>query len=750
MRNILNIGFPNSMVRGDYLPPILSLELSNICNVYCIMCDQAQEIKKTEQKPEPYELTVKELSRVLEGVGLIRLAMLSGSHSEPLLNRDIAKIIYMLKNKKNAFVQVLTNGTPLTRHLTEKIFYAGLDSLRISIHGATKETAEKIMENTSFPRIISNIRETVKLKRDLCIRKPKIEIAFVGMKQNIAEFSDMVSLAAELGVDQVSLNSLQERQIEGLSEMKGQSLVHHPELLRNEYERALIVAEKNNIQISVNDPYRSVISDDANSSKSIEEINQPMAKGKTRYCLFPFEKPSLVMRTKDGIGTVGLCCSAKGRYVKMGNTSNGFASVWNGSSYVKIRKALLTGKDLPSYCYECERAPIVDPFVLQMDVALRQLWRYPNEEFRKFIKRNKKRYPEYVKTMKELGASLVPYETVDDLDRYIPVKDVQKKYMEMKNSLSWKIAAPFRWLGMFVRFAGHPWSKKREIISNVLKMIPVFKSGTYPVPSTDSVDKCDTTLHKHKHRVSEFKNKYKGERCFIIGNGPSLNKVDLRLLEDEYTFGVNAIFYKYDEMGFKPTFYMVEDGHVINDNHDRINRIDYSMKFFPHIYQKNIKHDENTIFFNADMGFYQGSHPYYCKPRFSQDCSDVIYAGQTVTYMCLQLAFYLGFKEVFLIGMDFDYKVPATGKVEGLTITSMEDDPNHFHPDYFGKGKKWHFPKLENCLLVYKHAKGVYEENGRKIFNATIGGKLEVYERVDFYGLFPEDRTRDAGEKIHN
>ena len=243
---------------------------------------------------------------------------------------------------------------------------------------------------------------------------------------------------------------------------------------------------------------------------------------------------------------------------------------------------------------------------------------------------------------------------------------------------------------------------------------------------------------RYKDMMKSYHNKYKGKRCFIIGNGPSLNKTALNLLENEYTFGVNGIFYKYDEMGFKPTFYVVEDRHVVADNVDRIKAIAFSKKFFPEMYRDQINDNGSTIFFNTDLGFYQKAHPYFCKPRFSLDCSEVVYAGQTVTYMNLQLAFYMGFDEVYLIGMDFSYKLPWETEQDGHTIVSKGDDPNHFHPDYFGKGKKWHDPKLENCLLVYKHAKKIYEEHGRKIYNATIGGKLELFERVSFSSLFSQ------------
>jgi hypothetical protein len=237
-------------------------------------------------------------------------------------------------------------------------------------------------------------------------------------------------------------------------------------------------------------------------------------------------------------------------------------------------------------------------------------------------------------------------------------------------------------------------------------------------------------------RLKAYRNKHKGERCFIIGNGPSLNKMNLRALDNEFTFGVNGIFYKYDEVGFKSTYYVVEDDMVVKENLERIKAIDYSVRFFPARYLDLIgTEDDRTMFMIADFGFYRDFHPYYCKPRFSKRCDKVIYAGQTVTYMNLQLAYYMGFHTVYLIGMDFSYSIPESAKVTGVRVLSQEDDPNHFHPDYFGKGKTWKFPKLDNCLLSYEHAKKVYEESGRRIYNATVGGKLEAFDRVNFTDL---------------
>ncbi|CAD5962153.1 UDP-N-acetylglucosamine--peptide N-acetylglucosaminyltransferase [Planktothrix tepida] len=239
-------------------------------------------------------------------------------------------------------------------------------------------------------------------------------------------------------------------------------------------------------------------------------------------------------------------------------------------------------------------------------------------------------------------------------------------------------------------------------------------------------------------RILGLKNKYKNQRCFIVGNGPSLNLHDLRLLESEITFGVNGIFYKTDEMGFKPTFYVVEDKAVMRDNVDRINQYKGVIKIFPTDYYDLIDDDnkDSVIWFKMNQGYYEGKSPNFRVPRFSTDSSERVFCGQTVTFINLQLAYFMGFSEVYLIGMDFSYQVPQTTIINGGVYLSTGDDPNHFHPQYFGSGKTWHDPKLDRVERAYKLARLVYESSNIKLYNATFGGKLEVFERVDYNALF--------------
>ncbi len=261
----------------------------------------------------------------------------------------------------------------------------------------------------------------------------------------------------------------------------------------------------------------------------------------------------------------------------------------------------------------------------------------------------------------------------------------------------------------------------------------LYKKGLI---STQNIEEPMRFFATNTNKVAKFHNKYAGKRCFILGNGPSLNKHDFELLKKEYTFGVNSIFYMEEKNGFKPTFYVVEDGHVIDDNVQQIKGFKPEFKFLPSNKKFKFWNNKESIFLNMNRGFYESLSPNFETPRFSMRPDKTVYCAQSVTLINIQLALYFGFSEVYLIGMDFSYKVPESAIVDGKDILSQEDGINHFDPRYFGKGKKWHDPKLHNALEAYRFFKQVYERYNVKIKNASYGGKLDVFDRCDFDSLF--------------
>jgi len=271
-------------------------------------------------------------------------------------------------------------------------------------------------------------------------------------------------------------------------------------------------------------------------------------------------------------------------------------------------------------------------------------------------------------------------------------------------------------------------SKKKRVIdlfrpSSVIQQVKSVRRRLQ-IPKTEN-----------EKRLKALRNKHDRQRCFIIGNGPSLKISDLDLLKDEVTFAFNKIYLAYDQTEFRPTYYAVSDVNVIRNNSDIINELpDESIKLFPYDYDHLIYATETTIFFNFEYDYLH----YTKTPRFSRNPLLCMYCGGTVTTKALQLAYYMGISDVYLVGIDFSFEVPKRKVPNGMVVSDGET--NHFHPDYRKEGEVWGLPDLELQERSYRLAKEIYENDGRRIFNATRGGKLEVFPRVDFDSLFV-DRT---------
>lgn len=239
-------------------------------------------------------------------------------------------------------------------------------------------------------------------------------------------------------------------------------------------------------------------------------------------------------------------------------------------------------------------------------------------------------------------------------------------------------------------------------------------------------------LTPNEAKLVSFRNRCKGERAFIIGNGPSLNLVDLTKLKNETTFGVNAIYLNREKMGFLPTHHIVEDVFVAEDRADEINALRGPHKWYGHYLRYCLKPTPEVCWLNVACDY--RNYPGF--PHFSTNAARIVWVGGTVSYIALQLAYHMGFDEVYLVGFDHSYSIPKEAKVEGRAITSTSDDPNHFHPGYFGKGYRWHDPRVDRMERAYINARAAYESAGRRIYNATVGGHLEVFDRVAFDSLF--------------
>ena len=227
-------------------------------------------------------------------------------------------------------------------------------------------------------------------------------------------------------------------------------------------------------------------------------------------------------------------------------------------------------------------------------------------------------------------------------------------------------------------------------------------------------------------RLKKYQNLYNGKRCFVIGNGPSLKNTDLSLLKDEYTFGMNRIYLAFEKWGFQTSFLVSVNDLVIEQCHSDF--FDFHIPKFFSWRSKDLlfpkgQPDINTHFLYTT----------YTGPKFNNRITNRFWEGSTVTYVCLQLAFCMGFSEVYLIGVDHSFD---TKGIANQTVVSSGDDPNHFSPEYFGKGFRWQLPDLDASENAYRLANDTYHRAGRKIFDATIGGQLTVFPKVDYESIF--------------
>ncbi len=254
----------------------------------------------------------------------------------------------------------------------------------------------------------------------------------------------------------------------------------------------------------------------------------------------------------------------------------------------------------------------------------------------------------------------------------------------------------------------------------------------------------DATVRTRASRLRQLKGAYQGQRGFIMGNGPSLNKMDLSLLGQEAVWGSNRCYLLFDRIAWRPKFYIAIDKLVVPDNREQINALPGELtatKFFypvefrargilnshPNVYW----FDEKPI--NINMARLPAG-------TFSTDAARRVYAAFTVTVAALQMAVYLGFNPIYLIGCDTSYAKAASVQVEAgnqeRLVATGDDDPNHFDPRYFGQGKKFHEPHVARMIFHYHETRLVCESLGVQIFNATVGGSLEEFPRVNYNDLF--------------
>ena len=271
--------------------------------------------------------------------------------------------------------------------------------------------------------------------------------------------------------------------------------------------------------------------------------------------------------------------------------------------------------------------------------------------------------------------------------------------------------------------------RKNRILYNIRYFLNAYKAPL-------------SVIFSSRKRLKKYRGRYNNKRCFIIGNGPSLLPDDLDLLKGEYCFAANRIYEMYDKTEWRPTFYCIQDENTLREmppekleyvmskssdafvrmhSYDIIHRIGLendNVIYIP-IFQKKLKHN------NAE---------------FNRNLLNYVYDGSTVTYLSIELAVFMGFSKIYLIGVDHNY--PYIWTSTGLEVNDLSAASHFYDSSENNIGENAHLRRSFNAELVtqaYEVAEKASRIDGDfKIFNATRGGCLEVFERVDLDQLLQE------------
>lgn len=240
------------------------------------------------------------------------------------------------------------------------------------------------------------------------------------------------------------------------------------------------------------------------------------------------------------------------------------------------------------------------------------------------------------------------------------------------------------------------------------------------------------TKTQYGRNLTVYKSKFARQRCFFIGNGPSLRAEDLTKLHEagEITFAFNRIYNIFDQTLWRPTFYVSQDEKMLATCADIVCGLQADAKFIPiQLKWWNDISIDNAAYFNIVNQQVDDPQQFL----FSDDISRCIYNSMTGMYTAAQIAAYMGFTKIHLIGVDHHFRISQNNQGEIVVDNSVKD---YFTDKYNEDKDKLYIPNTERSTLTYVAMKKQCDARNIHVFNATRGGKLEVFPRIEFDSLF--------------
>lgn len=241
------------------------------------------------------------------------------------------------------------------------------------------------------------------------------------------------------------------------------------------------------------------------------------------------------------------------------------------------------------------------------------------------------------------------------------------------------------------------------------------------------------TNRRNKKKLQELNNKFAGKRCFIICNGPSLRAEDLTMIYNsgDISIGMNMIGRIFDKTPWRPTILSARDDCVFHPlNRELVENTECGFKIYDRKrFLRTLSSKGNIVYMKFNC-----SRKLLDNPAFDINATKALPSIGTSAYSMIEVAGFLGCRDIYILGCDMSYAINLN---RDGSITFDNSGKNHF----YGKEKD-HMTSIVNpnptweLQIAFEEAERLSKEYGIKIYNATRGGKLEAFERVDFDSLF--------------
>ncbi|MFQ5715837.1 MAG: hypothetical protein ACE5GQ_01910 [Nitrospinales bacterium] len=192
-------------------------------------------------------------------------------------------------------------------------------------------------------------------------------------------------------------------------------------------------------------------------------------------------------------------------------------------------------------------------------------------------------------------------------------------------------------------------------------------------------------------KIGDFKNLHRGKRLFILASGPSLSTLDLSPLKRRMVMGLNRSFLAYPDGRY----------HCVMDHR--------LFELFPSQLR------QTRCLFTLENRPWGIPIKLLGAEKFSLDLEQGIYSGYTVSYLALQVAHYMGFKEIFFLGLDL----------------KLDRGRTHFFGYDFRSSshEKTEFPRMRKMLA---HGAHILKKQGVCVYNCSLDADLDCFPKVSF------------------